>query len=102
MFAYSLKKNTAQRKPEYSVIQPATSSDSASGSRGRGGEGPVHCYADNEFLYKDRIETEAVSSDFDGSNEIFSPQQGRIVRVPYDIAEAERLAQKEMQGEPCL
>ena len=31
MLAYSLKKKTAQRKPEYSVIQPATSSDSASG-----------------------------------------------------------------------
>ena len=31
IFAYSLKKNTAQRNPEYSVIQPATNSDSASG-----------------------------------------------------------------------
>ena len=31
IFAYSLKKKSAQRNPEYSVIQPATSSDSASG-----------------------------------------------------------------------
>ena len=31
ILAYSLKKKIAQRKPEYSVIQPATNSDSASG-----------------------------------------------------------------------
>jgi hypothetical protein len=31
MFAYSLKKKTAHLNPEYSVIQPATNSDSASG-----------------------------------------------------------------------
>mgnify|MGYP000432670575 CR=1 FL=1 len=31
ILAYSLKKKMAQRKPEYSVIQPATNSDSASG-----------------------------------------------------------------------
>ena len=31
IFEYSLRKNTAQRNPEYSVIQPATNSDSASG-----------------------------------------------------------------------
>ena len=31
IYAYSLRKNTAQRNPEYSVIQPATNSDSASG-----------------------------------------------------------------------
>ena len=31
MLAYSLKKKIAHLKPEYSVIQPATSSDSASG-----------------------------------------------------------------------
>jgi len=31
IFAYSLRKKTAHLNPEYSVIQPATSSDSASG-----------------------------------------------------------------------
>ncbi len=31
IFAYSLKKNKAHLNPEYSVIHPATSSDSASG-----------------------------------------------------------------------
>jgi E3 ubiquitin-protein ligase DOA10 len=31
MFAYSLRKNNAHLKPEYSVIHPATNSDSASG-----------------------------------------------------------------------
>ena len=31
ILAYSLKKNTAHLKPEYSVIHPATHSDSASG-----------------------------------------------------------------------